>query len=77
VPYELAGLVYFLFYLAMARLRNAARFSRRSQALTLFAAIALVAAVPLHYGTQPLGIALMLLLVLVSLVSTFADRRSR
>jgi hypothetical protein len=77
IPWEIAGLVYFLFYLAMSRPRNAARFSRRSKALTLIAALALVAAVPLHYGAQPFGIAVMLVLLAASLVSTFLDRRAR
>jgi hypothetical protein len=75
IPWEIAGLIYFLFYLAMSRPRNAAHFSRRSKALTLIAALALVAAVPLHYGARPIAIAVMVLLVLASLVSTFLDRR--
>lgn len=77
IPWEIAGLIYFLFYLAMSRPRSAARFSRRSKALTLVAALALVAAVPLHYGAQPIGVVVMLLLLLASLISTFADRRGR
>ena len=77
IPWEIAGLIYFLFYLAMSRPRNAARFSRRSKALTLLAALALVAAVPLHYGAVPIAIVVMLLLLVVSIVSTFLDRRAR
>ncbi|HTW84360.1 MAG TPA: hypothetical protein VMD91_09860 [Candidatus Sulfotelmatobacter sp.] len=76
IPYEIAGLIYFLFYLAMSRPRAAAAFSRRSKVLTLLAAIALVGAAVLHYGAQPLGIAIMLALVVVSLVSTYLDRRA-
>jgi uncharacterized membrane protein len=76
LPYEIVGLVYFLFYLWMARPRAVGRYTRRSRALVLVAAIALVGAVPLHYGDQPAGVAVMLLLLLVSLVSSFVDARS-
>jgi hypothetical protein len=77
VPYELAGLVFFVLYLAMSRPRAAGRFSRRSQVLVLLAAIALVAGVPLHYGARPGAMAFVLLLVLISLVSTVVDARRR
>ncbi len=73
-PYELAGLLYYAFFLLMTRGRNAARFSQRSRVLTLLAAIGLIGAVPLRYGTQPLGVAAMLTLVAVALASTWLDR---
>ena len=75
-PFELAGFVYFLFYLAMSRKSAAARFSQRSKVFTLVASIVLVGSVPLHYGTQPLAIALMLAVVAISIWSTWNDRRT-
>ena len=76
VPYELAGLLYFASYLAMSRPRAAAHFSRRSRVLTLLAAIALVGSVPLHYGDNAVGIAVMLGLIVGSIVSIAVDRRT-
>jgi hypothetical protein len=76
VPFELAGLVYFLLYLRMSRGRAATRFSRRSKILTLLAAIALVGSVVLHYADQPIGVAIMLVLAVTSLISTWNDRRA-
>lgn len=74
VAFELAGLVYFLFYLRMSRGSAAPHFSRRSKILTLLAAIALVGSVVLHYADQLAGIVLMLALAVASLVSTWSDR---
>jgi hypothetical protein len=74
-PFELAGLVYFLFYLAMSR-KGAVRFSQRSKTFTLIASIVLVGSVPFHYGAQPVGIALMLAIVAISIWSTWSDRRT-
>jgi hypothetical protein len=76
VVYELVGLCYFLFYLAMSRPRAAGRFSRRSRVLTLLAAIALVGSVVGHYAQAPLGIGVMVALAIAALGSTFADRRT-
>ena len=73
-PYELAGLLYYVFFLMMTRGKNAARFSQRSKALTLAAAIALIGSVPLRYGAQPLAVAAMLALVAVAMWSTWLDR---
>jgi uncharacterized membrane protein len=74
-PFELAGFVYFLFYLAMSRKGAGERFSQRSKIFTLIASIVLVGSVPLHYGAQPLAIALMLAIVAISIWSTWSDRR--
>ncbi len=73
-PFELAGIVYFGFYLVMTR-RGNDRFSQRSKAFTLIASIVLVASVPLHYGANPIGIALMLAVVALAMWSTYTDRR--
>lgn len=73
--YELAGLLYYVFFLTMTRGKNAARFSRRSKALTLVAAIALIGSVPLRYAAHPLAGVLMLVLVAIALLSTWLDRR--
>jgi hypothetical protein len=73
--YELAGLVYYVFFLLMTRGPRAARFSQRSKVLTLVAAIGLIASVPLRYAWQPVAVAMMLALVAVAMVSTWLDRR--
>ena len=74
-PFEFAGLCYFGFYLIMTRGRRKEQFSQRSKIFTLLASIALVGSVPFHYGGEPLGIALMLAIVAVSLWSTYSDGR--
>ena len=75
-PYELAGLLYFLFYLRMMRGTDAARFSQRTKILTLVASIVLVGSVPLHYGATAAGIVAMFGFVVLAVWSTLADRRS-
>lgn len=75
-PFEFAGLCFFGFYLLMTRGRDRDRFSQRSKIFTLLASIALVGSVPFHYGDQVLGIALMLAIAAVAIVSTFLDRRN-
>jgi cobalamin synthase len=75
-PFEVAGLIYFLFYIAMSRGRSKDRFSQRSKTFTLIASIALVASVPFGYGAQPAAIACMLGLVAIALWSTWSDRRT-
>ncbi|HYZ16211.1 MAG TPA: hypothetical protein VE591_07400 [Candidatus Acidoferrum sp.] len=74
VPFELAGLVYFVFYLRMSRGSSAAQFSRRSKILTLLAAMVLIGSVVLHYADRVAGIVLMLAFAVASLISTWADR---
>lgn len=74
--YELAGLVYFLFYLWMSRPGSGRPFSRRSRALTLVASIALIGSAILHYAASQTGVAVMLLLVIAAIASTYADRRT-
>ncbi|BDE08041.1 hypothetical protein WPS_33170 [Vulcanimicrobium alpinum] len=78
IPYEIAGLVYFGFFLLMSSPRSAGRFTRRSRLLTLLAAIVLVGAVPLHYGANAYGIAAMFGFVALAMWATWIDRlRSR
>ena len=74
IPYELAGLAYFIFYLAMSR---GSRFSARSKILTLLAAIVLVGAVPMQYGDKPLAVVAMIGFAALALASSIADRRAR
>lgn len=74
-PYELAGLLYYVFFLTMTRGKHAARFSLRSKVLTLVAAIALIGSVPLRYAAQPPAGVLLLALVAVALLSAWLDRR--
>ena len=75
--YELAGIAYYVMDLARSRPRRAARFSKRSQALTLIAAMALVGSAPLHYAASGLGVAVMGARALAALLSTAADARAR
>jgi uncharacterized membrane protein YhaH (DUF805 family) len=75
-PFEVAGLIYFLFYIAMTRGRSKDRFSQRSKTFTLIASIALVGSVPFGYGAQPAAIGCMLGLVAIALWSTWSDRRT-
>jgi hypothetical protein len=72
-PYELAGLVYYGFFVLMNRPANAARYTRRSRLLVVLAAIVMVGCVPFHYATAALGVIAMLGLAVVALLSTFAD----
>ena len=73
--YELAGLIYFFFYLRMMR-PGATRYSRRTRALTLLAIIALVGSALAGYARSQVGVAVMLLLVIAAIASTYADRRT-
>jgi hypothetical protein len=72
-PYELAGLIYYGFFVLMNRRSNAARYTRRSRLLVVLAAIVMVACVPFHYATDPLGVIAMLGLAVLALLSTLAD----
>jgi hypothetical protein len=72
IPFELAGLAYFIFYLVMSRNRYG-RFSRRSKILTLIAAIAMVSSVPLNYGANPLASFGMLGLAALAFLSNVLD----
>ncbi len=73
--YEIAGLAYYLLFLAMQRGRNRGRFSRRTLALVILAAIALVAIVPFHLAQSGVAIIVAIALAVAALVSTFADAR--
>ena len=76
-PYELAGLVFYMFFLSMTRGRNRGRYSQRTRALTILAAIGLVGVVPFHYAHSSPAMAIVLLLGLASLGSAFIDARVR
>jgi len=76
IPFELGGLVYFVFYLVMSRNRFG-RFSRRSKILTLIAAIATVASVPLNYGANGLASIGMLGLAALAFLSNILDSWGR
>ena len=73
--YEIAGLAYYLLFLAMQRGRNRGRFSRRSLVLVMLAAIALVAIAPFHLAQSAVAITVALALAVAGLGSTFADTR--
>jgi uncharacterized membrane protein len=75
-PFEAAGLIMFLFYIAMSRRDTSERFSQRSRTFTLIASMVLVGSVPFRYGGQPLAMLLMLALVALAMWSTWSDRRT-
>jgi len=74
--YEIAGLVYYVFFLFMVRKQRGARYSGRTRILTIVAAIAFVGVVPFHYGGNARANVVLLLLGLSALVSAFADART-
>jgi hypothetical protein len=76
LPFELAGVVYFGFYLVMSRNRFG-RFSRRSKILTLIAAIAMVSSVPFNYGGNTLASIGMLGLAALAFLSNILDSLQR
>ncbi len=72
-PYELAGFLYYVFFLIMGRKRYAANYTNRSRTLVILAAIAMVGCVPFHYATTLLGVAAMFALAILALGSTLVD----
>ena len=72
-PYELAGLVYYGFFIWMNRPAQATRYTRRSRLLVVLAAIVMVGCVPFHYATLVIGVVAMLGLAVLALVSTALD----
>jgi hypothetical protein len=67
-PYELVGIVYYVFFLMMGRKRYAAGYSNRSRYLVLLAAMVLV-----HYAESAAGIMAMLAAASIALASTLID----
>jgi hypothetical protein len=76
-PYEMAGLVFYAFFLYMVRRQNSLRYTQRTRVLTIVAAIGLVGVVPFHYARNGAAIAIVLLLGLASLASAFVDARAK
>ncbi len=76
-PYELAGLVFYVFFLYMVRHRRGAAYTQRTRVLTIATAIGLVAVVPLNYAHNAAALALVLLLGLACLASAFVDGRAQ
>ncbi len=74
--YELAGLVFYVFFLMMVRKRAGFRYAQRTRVLTIVAAIGLVGVVPFHYGGNSTAIAIVLAIGLAALASAFLDARS-
>jgi hypothetical protein len=72
-PYELAGIVYYIFFVLMSRKRFGAAYSKRSRILVVLAAIVMVGCVPFHYANELLGVTAMFTLAIVALLSTLAD----
>ena len=72
-PYELLGIVYYVFFLVMGRKRFAAQYSNRSRYLTLLAAIVLVGCIPFRYANALAGVAAMIASAAIALISTFVD----
>lgn len=74
--YELAGLVYYVFFLILMRRGNVGRYSQRTRVLVIVAAIALVGSVPFHYATSGVAAAVMIALGVAGVVSAFIDARA-
>jgi hypothetical protein len=74
-PYELAGLVFYLFFLYMVRKRKGVIYSQRTRTLTIMTAIGLVGVVPFHYAANVAAIATIMLIGLAALFSAFRDAR--
>jgi hypothetical protein len=72
-PFELAGIVYYVFFVLMSRKRYAATYTKRSRILVVLAGIVMVGCVPFHYASTPLGVTAMFALALIALASTLAD----
>jgi hypothetical protein len=75
-PYEIAGLVFYVFFLFMVRKQSGLRYTQRTRILTIVAAIALVGVVPFHYGGSASANVALLLLGMGALVSAFIDARA-
>jgi len=72
-PYEFVGICYYILFVLMGRKRFAARYSSRSRALTVVAAIAMVGCVPFHYATTFAGTVVMFGLAIAALISVAVD----
>ncbi len=75
-PYEIAGLVLYVFFLYMIRKRGGVMYSQRTRILTIVAAIGLVGAVPFHYADKTPAVAVAMLLGAAALTCAFLDRRA-
>ncbi len=71
-PYEFVGFVFYAFFLVMTRKRD--RFSQRSRALTLVAAMVLVGSVPFRYANTVVGIVAMVVVAVAAIASSWLDR---
>lgn len=76
-PYEIAGLVFYVFFLYMVRRGSGQRYSQRTRVLTIVAAIGLVGVVPFHYADNPAAVTVLLVLGFAAIVSAFIDARAR
>lgn len=76
-PYEIAGLVFYVFFLYMVRRESGSRYSQRTRVLAIVAAIGLVGVVPFHYAGNAAAVAIMLLLGVAAVVSAFIDARAK
>lgn len=75
-PYEIAGLVFYAFFLYMVRKQGGRPYSQRTRILTIVAAIGLVGVVPFHYAANTAAVLSILMLGLAALVSAFLDARA-
>lgn len=74
-PYEIAGLVFYVFFLYMTRRTTGPRYAQRTRVLTIAAAIGLVGVVPFHYAGSPAVMLVVLSLAVAALISAFLDAR--
>jgi hypothetical protein len=74
-PYEIAGLVFYVFFISMTRRAGGPRYAQHTRVLTIAAAIGLVGVVPFHYAGNPAVMFVVLLIAVAALVSAFLDAR--
>ncbi len=74
-PYEIAGLVFYVFFIYMTRRANGPRYAQHTRVLTIGAAIGLVGVVPFHYAANSTVMFVVLALALAALISAFVDAR--
>jgi hypothetical protein len=75
--YEIAGLVFYVFFLYMVRTRRGPAYSQRTRVLTIVAAMGLVGTVPFRYADNVAVLAIVLLIAAAALASAFVDGRAK
>jgi hypothetical protein len=66
-------MLYYVLFVMMSRKRYAANYTTRSRILAVLAAIVMVGCVPFHYANTVLGVAAMIGLAILALLSAVID----